>query len=521
MRITTRDVFQRKTPAGLAAVAETTGAADPAGEESEVGEVPLTPIMRRFDEQGMLAGRYAQSVVVPVPAGLNGARLTAGLQAVLDRHDMLRGRLVDGPCLEVREAGAVAAGGCIRRVDATGLDTGALRQALAEQSRTALDRLDPRAGEMVRAVWLDRGPGRTGHLLLVVHHLVVDGVSWRIIVPDLTAAWQAIAEGRAPRLDPVPTSFGRWARLLAERAEDQEELPLWTRTLTGPDPLLGRRPLDPRQDTVAALGRTSVTLPAEKTAPLLADVAAAYGTGVHEVLLAGLAVAVARWRRTRGVRHTALLVDVEGHGREPLTDDVDLSRTVGWFTAVHPVRLDPGAADLTEAREGGRAAGEVVKRVKEQLRALPRGGLGHGLLRHLNPRTATELAAYAAPQVAFNYLGRFDTEDATGTVDLAAAWDGTLPPTHTLEVTALVHADGGGPRLQLSLAWVPGALDEPDVTDLADEWLAALDGIGAHAAHVDAGGLTPSDVALVSLTQGDLEDLEAEYGAGPGRGGAR
>ena len=467
MRISTRDVFQRKTPAGLAAVAEATGAADPAGEESGVGEVPLTPVMRWFDERGTLSGRYAQSVVVPVPAGLNGARLTAGLQAVLDRHGMLRARLVDGPCLEVREAGAVAAGGCVGRVDAAGLDAGALRRTLAEQGRAALDRLDPYAGEMVRAVWLDPGPGKPGHLLLVVHHLVVDGVSWRIIVPDLTAAWQAIAEGRAPELGTVLTSFGRWARLLAERARDEEELPLWTRVLDGPDPLLGRRLPDPRRDTVATLGRTSVTVPPERTAPLLA---AAYGAGVHEVLLAGLTIAVARWRRARGVRHTALLVDVEGHGREPLTDDVDLSRTVGWFTAVHPVRLDPG-----EARD----AGQVLKRVKEQLRALPRGGLGHGLLRHLNPRTAAELAAYAAPQIAFNYLGRFDTADAAGTVDLSGAWDDALPPTHTLEVTALVHADGGRPCLQLSLAWVPGALDEPDVADLADEWVAALDGIGA------------------------------------------
>src|SRR5207302_454961 len=150
------------------------------------------------------------------------------------------------------------------------------------------------------------------------------------------------------------------------------------------------------------------------TDALLTRVPAAFHGGIDDVLLTGLTLAVADWcrRHVQGADHGgshAVLLDLEGHGREEgsVSDVVDLTRTVGWFTSLYPVRLDAGLLDLEEALSGGPALGRALKTIKEQLRAVPGKGLGYGLLRYLNEETAAELAGAGAPQLGFNYLGRF------------------------------------------------------------------------------------------------------------------
>ncbi|MEK8169895.1 condensation domain-containing protein [Streptomyces sp. M19] len=162
--------------------------------------------------------------------------------------------------------------------------------------------------------------------------------------------------------------------------------------------------MDPARDTAATARSLTVALSAPVTDAVLSRVPAAFNASVDDVLLTALTVAVA-------ARHGAapVLVDLEGHGRHDVVAGLDLARTMGWFTSVHPVRLDPGPVDWDGLWAAGPAAGRLLKRVKEQLRAVPDHGLGHGLLRYLNPDTAPELAALPAPQIGFNYLGRFDT----------------------------------------------------------------------------------------------------------------
>ena len=230
-------------------------------------------------------------------------------------------------------------------------------------------------------------------------------------------------------------------------------------------------------------------LPAGQTVPLLTSVPAAFHGGINDVLLAGLAVAVAQWRGHGG----GVLVDVEGHGREQIAGDVDVSRTVGWFTNVVPVRLDPGVEDFPGVRDGGPAAGEAVKRVKEQLRAIPGDGLGYGLLRYLNPGTAPVLAALPAPQIGFNYLGRFtagpdgaDWAPAGETVLGAAGED--IPVTHALEILAYVRDLPDGPEMTISLYWPEGIISDQAARDLAGTWLTMLDGLTAHTAQPGSGG---------------------------------
>ncbi|MFF7209724.1 non-ribosomal peptide synthase/polyketide synthase [Streptomyces sp. NPDC008238] len=492
LRITPRQVFQHRDVASLA------GAAVPlAGDElvrthdDGTGLVPLTPIMHALRERGGPIWGYHQAALLQTPAAMDGDGLLAVLRAVAGRHDMLRARLErtrTRPCsdgergeqwaLRVPAPGTVDVTSWLTRADVAGADDTALREAISAHAVTARAGLDPDTGDMVRAVWFDAGPGKPGRLLLLLHHLVVDGVTWRILLPDLETAWAAVAAGRTPELPPVDVSFRRWSELLTARAQDpsrEDELPRWTSVLADGAGLPLARPLDTARDTVESTRYLSLTLPAEVTGPLLGRVPAAYGASVNDVLLTAFARAVADWRtRVLGAGPgSAVLVDLEGHGREEeLAGNADLSRTVGWFTSVVPVRLDPGPAGLDPD--------EAVARVREHLTAPPTGGVGHGLLRHLNPVTGAELARLAEPQIEFNYMGRFDVPEAADwsyapegdAADLDA--DPGMPMSHALTLNALTEDRPGGPELSAHWAYAGELLTEEAVRDLAQTWFRAL-----------------------------------------------
>jgi len=482
--------------------------------------------------------------VLGCPPGVDEKDLVDALQTLIDHHDTLRLRVTGGTGgrrgLEVLPRGAVSARERLTRVDIAELDETGVVAAVAQAGEAARRRLRPGDAEVLRAVWFDAGPGRPGRLLLVVHHLAVDSVSWRTLTADLVAAWQAVladrdssrtdvtgsAENASP-LPPVLTSYRRWAELLVAEAHSGErvaELPLWQEALSTPDPQLGRRPVDPSRDTAATLRTLNVTLPARWTQPLLTTAPAAFHAGVNDVLLTALALAFASRRAEQGQgADPALLLDLEGHGREEISDRVDLTRTVGWFTSMYPVRLDPGPVGRTESQAyDGPLVDRALKRIKEQLRSLPDHGIGYGLLRHLNPATRELLRGAAAPQVGFNYLGRYPgstwpQEPDTGcTLPLAGGGprrpDPDMPVHHVIDINAYTQDLPQGPQLLACWTWPAELLDEQDVQRLADGWLRALRAIADHAQAPDAGGYTPSDLPLVSLNQTQLDRLQSKWG---------
>ncbi|MFF0033656.1 amino acid adenylation domain-containing protein [Streptomyces avermitilis] len=526
-----QDVFASPTPAELAAVAEpldvATGTGGPSAplSESHVGEVPWTPAMRALGERGR-RGRFAQWTVVGSPAGLDRDVLVAGVAAVLDTHDMLRAGVVvaDGaePGLTVRKRGSVPAAPLVSRVDAGDAPAESLDAVADQAAREATERLDPPAGVLLQIVWVDAGPERTGRLVVVVHHLVIDGLSWRILIPDLQAACEAAAAGREPELPPAGTSFKRWADLLVEEADAASrtaELQDWTTQLGQPEPPLGTRELDHCLDTASTMGRRTWTLPAQHAVTLAGRTPALFHCGVHEVLLSTLAGAVTRWRRENGQDGAGVLVDIEGHGREPVAG-AELSRTIGWFSSTHPLRLDAAGIDLDDVLAGGPAAGALLKAVKEQTRAVPGDGLGYGLLRHLNPETGPVLAALPSPQIGFNYLGRFASHgdshlppapwEMSGDAAIGGSVDPDMPAQHTLEAGAAVLDTPAGPELTLTLMWPTGLLDDAEVDRLGRLWLDLLAGLAAHTADPGAGGRSPSDFPLLGLGQREIDELESQ-----------
>ncbi len=519
LAITGADVFTHRTVAELARAAAAAGAPEQGEPDEPVGALPAWPMLHWLAERQVPVDRFNQTTVLNAPAALDLDRLHALVGALLTRHDSLRLKVaVDDPAdaagwhVEIPAPDAVRAADRVLRVDAAALTRSELDDAVREHGAAAVGRLDPAAGAMVEIVWFDRAE-RPGLLLVAVNHLAIDGVSWRILLPDLFRAWDDLLAGREPSLDAGGTSLRRWAQRAAERARSPRtlaELDHWTGTLRG-GPVLGARPLDAAVDVLATAGRLRRTLPAEVTGHLLTTAPAVVGAGVDDVLLAGLALAEARRRRDP---HTAVLIDVESHGRER-DGAMDLSRTTGWFTALYPVLLDTAGVDLDEALAGGHAAGTVLKHVKEQLRAVPAQGLGYGLLRHLNPETAAAFDGLRTAGIGFNYLGRFVAGE-TGDWSVAAGAprpegeDPATPLAHAVEINAYVEESAEGPRLGATWTYAPGVLTEDEVAALADGWFEALTALTEHAQRPDAGGLTPTDVGLIEITQSEIEEFEDE-----------
>ncbi|MER7766092.1 amino acid adenylation domain-containing protein [Kitasatospora sp. NPDC096140] len=531
--LTAKQVFEHRTAAALATLSgATTGTAAPVTHDDGVGDFPAPPIVHRLRELGGPVDSFNQSTLLTVPAGLGLERLTGAVQALLDRHGALRMRLTEDWSLTVPAVGAGVgtdagtgsgtAADRVRRVDVAGLAPDALAAAVTEHAADATGRLDPRTGNLLQAVWFDAGTA-PGRLLVVVHHLAVDAVSWRVLLPDLHAAWRAAGTGAPALLDPVPTSLRRWYETLADasgRPHVAAQLEHWRRTLAEAGPQLTDRAADPARDVHGTARSLTVELTPAETEALLTTLPTAFRAGPDEVLLTALALAAARTRGPGG-----LLVDLEGHGRRDL-DGLDLTRTVGWLTTLHPVLLTPGTAArddaalddavlddaaLDDAALDDAALARALKTVKEQLRTVPDHGLGYGLLRYLDERGRATLGGLPHPQVAFNYLGRFT---AGPEADWRPAGETAAPPVHPdqpmahpLEVNAVAEDGGDGLRLTATWSWAPGLLTEPEVRALAEEWATALRALAAFAGRPAAHGITPSDVPLVRITQDELDAL--------------
>jgi amino acid adenylation domain-containing protein/non-ribosomal peptide synthase protein (TIGR01720 family) len=463
------------------------------------GPVPLTPIQRWFfDTHPDQPERFSQSVLLELAEDVDEAALRDALAALRVHHDALRMRFARGPEGWQQHNGPVEPAPMLPRVDLSGVDAAEQAAAIGKVAEDAYASVDLTTGPLVRAVLFDLGAGRPA-LLIAVHHLVIDGVSWRILLDDLDTAYRQAVAGGPVRLPAKTTSFLDWAGRLVDLAAAgglDGELDHWATAAGRVTPI----PTDgPGGANLAGSTRSvTVRLGTEETRALLQDVPAAYRTQVNDVLLAALGPVLARWTGSDRVA-----VDLEGHGREDVLDGVDLSRTVGWFTTVFPVALDIPAGDW----------GAVLTSVKEQLRAVPGRGLGYGVLRHL--AGADRLAAAPAPEVSLNYLGQFDPAGAgTGLVrrtlrPLELDESQAATRAHAVEVVGVVD------RQCLEFTWFYSERlhRESTIRALADGMRQALREIAAHCTAPGAGGRTPSDFPLARLTQSQVDTLAGDGSA--------
>jgi non-ribosomal peptide synthase protein (TIGR01720 family) len=408
--------------------------------------------------------------VVRAPSWFTAAELPELAADLLRRHPVFRAGLVtdaDGRWRHLRVEQWIDPAAIVRDVDATCLDDNELRELVRQETIAVRDELDARPGGMLRLVRLDRGPGRPGRLLVVAHNLAVDGVSWRILAEDIAAFGAA-----APA--PEGTSFAAWARRLADHGASPQlaaEAELWQRIATGTGTITALPVCRPRDasDVHGRLRRTRVSCPAELGRALLVELPQRFGTGIDAVLLAALGVALSALGPDGDV-----LVDLENHGRvEDIDPALHLSRTVGLFTAIAPVPVD--------TRAGSDDAASRIPRAAAALAAIPRGGIGYGLLRH-PPAGAPRVAASGA-EVALNYVGRItgritaargapddDWAAAPESEDVQVGFAPEVRVGHSLAVDALARDT----VLEATFSWPAGVLDDAAVQTVADRWAATL-----------------------------------------------
>ncbi|HHW2246306.1 TPA: non-ribosomal peptide synthase/polyketide synthase [Pseudomonas aeruginosa] len=481
LQLSPRDLFQHQNIRSLALAAKVGAATAEQGPAS--GEVALAPVQRWFFEQAIPNRQHwNQSLLLQARQPLDGDRLGRALERLQARHDALRLRFREERGAW-RQAYAEQAGEPLWRRQA-GSEEALL--ALCEEAQRSLDL---EQGPLLRALLVDMADG-SQRLLLVIHHLAVDGVSWRILLEDLQRLYADLDADLGAR----SSSYQAWSRHLHEQAGARlDELDYWQAQLhDAPHALPCENPygaLENRHERKLVL-----TLDAERTRQLLQEAPAAYRTQVNDLLLTALARATCRWSGDASV-----LVQLEGHGREDLGEAIDLSRTVGWFTSLFPLRLTP-AADL----------GESLKAIKEQLRGVPDKGVGYGLLRYLaGEEAATRLAALPQPRITFNYLGRFDRQFdgaallVPATETAGAAQDPCAPLANWLSIEGQVY----GGELSLHWSFSREMFAEATVQRLVDDYARELHALIEHCCQEGNVGATPSDFPLATLRQEQLDRL--------------
>jgi len=515
LQLTPRLLFQHQTIADLASVAGTTGAIQ--AEQGIVsGSVPLTPIQQWFFALNQPESHhYNHDVLLEVPANTQPALLKQVVQHLLRHHDALRLRFRHTAAGWQQQHVAPTDEVPFSVIDLSHVGVQKQEQAQADAIEAAANELQTSLnlsdGPLMRVAFLTLGANQAARLLIVVHHLVVDGVSWRIFLEDLQTAYEALAKGDTIQLPPKTTSFKAWATELSEYAQSEHlvaEKAYWlAQSHDVPLPRDESREktstrANTEVNTIASAGNVLVSLSVEETRTLLQEVPEVYKTQINDVLLTALVKTFANWTGTR-----ALLIDLEGHGREELThtEHLDLSRTVGWFTSAFPVYLALG--EQTNV-------GEELQKIKEQLRGIPQRGIGYGLLRYLHQDAATRqrLQAQPAAEVSFNYLGQFDqvTQDAS-LFEVANESGGRSQSIlakrpYLLDVIGLV-ADG---MLEMSWTYSQNIHQAATIERLAAGFIDALREIIAHCLSPDAGGRIWVDFDLAGLDNKGLMEIAGQ-----------
>ncbi|WP_208340948.1 non-ribosomal peptide synthetase [Aetokthonos hydrillicola] len=504
IQITPKQIFQHQTIAQLAKVANTTLTVT--GQQGIVtGSAPLTPIQQWFFAQNMQeAHHYNQSVLLQVPNHLQPELIKTALKKLLEHHDALRLRFTS-VASEYKQVNHTPDDGVpFTVIDLSSTPTLEQPQALEKIATEFQARLNLSDGSLMQVVMFNLGRECDARLLIIIHHLAVDGVSWRILLSDLEQIYQQLITQQPIQLAAKTTAFIDWAKKLKEYAQSdiiKQELGYW---VNQPWSLTTQLPLDyahtEQENTVGSAASVSVKLSVEETQALLGSINEAYNTQINDILLTALALSLAEW-----TGNAALVIDLEGHGREELFTDVDLSRTVGWFTSLFPVLLQLPEVDQLAS---------VIKSIKEKLRGIPNRGIGYGILRYLCEEItiSEQLQTIPTPEICFNYLGQFDQ------IQSATGWNFTSESTgdhnsskqirsYLLEIDALV-VEG---ELQIDWTYSSNLHTRTTVEKLACSYVEKVRTIIEHCHSEDSFGCTPSDFSLAKLTQKELDELLNEF----------
>ncbi|MGB6031939.1 MAG: amino acid adenylation domain-containing protein [Bacteroidota bacterium] len=501
LRLTPKLMFQHQTIRRLSSVAEE-GKQIVAEQGLVTGPVPLTPIQYWFFEQNLTnRNHWNQSLLLEVQERLDGSILNQVVSQLMHHHDVLRSTFQESPAGWQQVIEDPGDNVPFSWTDLSGIPAGSEAAAIEKTASEVQASLDISHGPIFRVAYLDLGEGRTDRILIAIHHLVVDGVSWGILLEDFQEAYRQLIQGGRARLSPKTSSFQLWSLRLRDYASGEtlrEEASYWSDLCRTTVP---RLPVDFSEgaNTEDSARSVAISLTSEETHALLREVPGVYRTDINDILLASLAHALSSW-----TQQPRFLINLEGHGRESLHDDVDVSRTAGWFTALSPVFLTADNVDPAE----------LITSVKEQLRRIPGKGVGYGILRYLSTEGGSDVGLnhVSPPELSFNYLGQLDRGHRQGSL-IGMARESRGPDRCPSNIrTHLIEVDGGvaGGQLQMEWTYSRNVFQHSTIEKLAGEYLAALRGLIQHCLSTEGGSFTASDFADFGWTDDDLNDIVDE-----------
>ncbi|HIK07100.1 MAG TPA: AMP-binding protein [Trichormus sp. M33_DOE_039] len=519
MKLTPKQLFQHQTIAELATVIEIVPTTQ-VQQGIATGIVPLTPIQHWLFEQNLHKWDYFnQAVLLEVAADLEVDYLKQAIEELVVHHDVLRSRFARLPLGESRFTSSSLDGGwqqdiiptfdhedILSVVDLNGFSPSQQTQQIESIASQLQASLDLANGILLKVALFKLGDGESvsnahhrHRLLFIIHHLVVDGVSWRILLEDLVTAYQQVKAKQTPiQLPPKTTSFRQWAQSLVNYAQSDQiaaEFKTWLEIIPQESTPLPLDNMGKGENNVASEAEVKVNLDITQTRALLEAVPKAYHTQINDVLLTALAISCSQWTKQR-----SLFIDVETHGREDLFADINITRTVGWFTTIFPLFLEfKNLNDL----------GENLKYVKEKLRQIPQKGIGYGVLRYLtqNQKLSPTLQALPQSAICFNYLGQLDLfSSQTSILGLAKESTGLSshplnPRRYVLNINAWIAQS----QLQIQWRYSCNLHDTTTIENLAQQFIKTLQAIIQHCQARESGGYTPSDFVGARLNQQQLD----------------
>jgi amino acid adenylation domain-containing protein/non-ribosomal peptide synthase protein (TIGR01720 family) len=499
LQLAPKQVFRYQTIAELADVAGTVKHIE--AEQGQVtGKANLIPVQHwLFAQQGTDIHHFNQSSLLEFDGELDDARIEGILHKLVAHHDALRLQFVENAAGWEQFIAAPITSKLLRCFDLKEQTAEKQDEVIQAEANALQASLNLTEGILIRAAVFHLGADRADHLLIVIHHLAVDGISWRILLEDLDTLYRQPAGDSIEKLPAKTSSVLDWARKLQQSADSSATHKALDTWLSLPWPTDYVLPVDHAsgRNLVESVQTINISLDQETTRSLLQEVPRIYRTQINDILLAALAKAISNWTNSN-----TLFVDMEGHGRNESISDADVSRTVGWFTTIYPVAISVDTAMNTAA---------LIKSTKEQLRQTPNNGFEFGLLRYLSTDTAVHEAINAIPQapILFNYLGQFDQSFDDNQLFKPAA--GATGPDQSMarERSHLIDINGSvfGGKLQMGFSYSKNLHEHATIENLAEQFKNELIQLINHCLQPEAGGFSPSDFPLAPITQQQLDEL--------------
>ncbi|MBW7473808.1 non-ribosomal peptide synthase/polyketide synthase [Paenibacillus oenotherae] len=493
LRLEIRDLFRYPTISELVPRLKAT---DRIIEQGAVtGEVPLTPIQSWFFESRFRDMHYwNQSELIYRPQGFDVELLHTVFRKLTEHHDALRLRYAAGDDDVIKGYNEDIEGEhySLAVIDLRGRTGDEIKGSILAEGTAIQSGMDLAHGPLVKLGLFRTNEG--DHLLIAIHHLAVDGVSWRILFEDLAEAYRQAEQGEAITLPAKTDSYRYWSQQMAAYASSDEllkEAAYWHK-LGGLD--FAPLPKDKAgaDNLVKHMRSVERELAAEATEQLLKGAHEAYRTEMNDLLMAALALALKDWSKGN-----TIAVNLEGHGREAFVEGLDITRTVGWFTSQFPVVLD---------MEQSEDLAYIIKSTKETLRKIPNKGIGYGILKYMTDRLRD---LTLQPEISFNYLGQFDGDAESGNGMEPSSYDAGLPFSADSQRPAALDVSGlvTEGKLKLALHYNAQEYEASTAERLIDRLQERLLAIIAHCTLKETTELTPSDLGDDELTLEELDSL--------------